>query len=321
MKRIFTLALCCGLFFAFFGTSCKKFENGQTVPAYIHIDSITLDPNLDYNTYGANTTNITDAWVYVDDQIIGCYELPATFPVLKNGRHKVSIYGGIKVGGISAARAPYPFYQPRIYKAEEAINLVEDSIVILNPIINYYSIDDIKMQWKEDFESGSITLNAMAESDTALVHVSGNEALLLADFPEFSAYSGKVVLPPDSLHFYLSSFNELKELPTNGDYCMLELDYNCNAPFTVGMIYCTNYLEKEAPLVTIQPTDTVNALPHRWKKIYINIGPICVEHEDASYFKVYLTSHVYNSIEDGYVEKVPDYQRYYYFDNLKLISR
>lgn len=321
MRKISTLVLFCCLFFAFLGTSCKKFEGGQTIPAYIHIDSIIVNPNIDYPTFGANTSNITDAWVYVDDQIIGCYELPATFPVLKKGNHKVSVYAGIKVGGIAAARSPYPFYQPREYKGAETINLVEDSIVTINPVVNYYPIDVLTMHWKEDFESGTITLSSMAESDTIVERVSGDEALHLPDFPEYSSYSGRVQLPPDSLHFYASTFSELKDLPTNGSYCMLELNYNCNAPFTVGVLYCQNYIEKEAPLVTIQPTDTEHSRPNRWKKIYINIGPICVEHENASYFKIYFTSHVYTSVEGNYNEVIPDYQRYYYFDNLKLISR
>ena len=42
-------AVACGLLLA----SCQKFSGSQTVPAYIHIDSISLD--CDYYTYGANT--------------------------------------------------------------------------------------------------------------------------------------------------------------------------------------------------------------------------------------------------------------------------
>ena len=38
--------------------SCKKFEGSQKVPAYIHIDSITLE--CDYSQYGANTSKITE---------------------------------------------------------------------------------------------------------------------------------------------------------------------------------------------------------------------------------------------------------------------
>ena len=315
MRKSFTFVLSVCFIVAIFGTSCKKFKDGQTIPAYIHIDSICVNPNQDYPTFGANTANITDSWVYVDDQIIACYELPATFPVLKNGKHKVSIYGGIKVNGIGAARAAYTFYQPRVF---EKLNLVEDSIINLNPVLDYYPIDILKMQWKEDFESGTITLSDMEESDVAVERVSGDENLQLPNFPEYSSYSGKVTLPADSLHFYASTFSELKDLPTDGKECLLELDYNCNTPFTVGVIYCENYVEHEAPLVTIQATDTVHTIPQKWKKIYINIGPTCVAHEGASYFKIYFTSHVYKNEAQ---EVIPNHTRLYYFDNLKLISR
>ena len=128
-------------------SSCRKFEGSQTVPAYIHIDTITV--NCDYFVYGANTSKISDAWVYVDDDAIGCFELPATFPILKKGPRKVAVYGGIKSNGIAAVRAPYPFYKPQVY---EGLNLVEDSIVNLNPVLTYYPIGaGVEKGWMEDF--------------------------------------------------------------------------------------------------------------------------------------------------------------------------
>ena len=75
--------------------SCRKFEGSQKVPSYIHIESIEVDSLTDYFVYGANTHKITDAWVYVDDNLVGIYELPSTFPVLKKGQHKVAVRGGI----------------------------------------------------------------------------------------------------------------------------------------------------------------------------------------------------------------------------------
>ena len=292
-------------------TSCKKFENGIEVPSYIHIDSITV--SCDYYTYGASTSHITDAWVYIDDQIIGCYELPATFPVLKKGPHKVTIYGGIMVDGRSAARAPYSFYAPMVYRD---LNLVQDSIVKLNPVLNYYDLGlGTNVGWKEDFEQGS-TLVKTAESDTSLFRVGYPEAWH-AD-PLHSSFSGRVILPPDSLHFTLANSDPLTNLPTNSNPVLLEMDYNCNAAFTVGLIYYKDYKVTEWPLVTVTPTDSINAMPGLWKKIYINFGPTLVENRNAEYFKVYVTSHVYKGTSAEYV---PDRTRYYYFDNMKLFYK
>lgn len=295
--------------------SCRKFEGSQTIPAYIHIESIVVDSLTDYFTYGATTSKITDAWVYVDDDPIGCFELPATFPVLKHGPHKVTIYGGIMSNGIAAARASYPFYKPQIY---ESLNLVEDSIINLQPVLNYYPIGGgVEKGWMEDFETAN-TLLPVAGSDTSIIRINGSEAWHSSN----SFYSGKIVLPPDSLDFTVATADEYSFHTGYLQYCMVEMDYNCNDAFFVGVMYYKNYQLVKHPLLRIQPTDTINDMPQRWNKIYVNIGPIMNENVTASYFKIYFTSDL--SVAPVYGE--PDYvqankQRYYYFDNLKLFYR
>ena len=301
--------------FAMAFSSCRKFEGSQTIPAYIHIESIVVDSLTDYFTYGAPTSKITDAWVYVDDDPVGCFELPATFPILKKGPHKVSIYGGIMSNGIAAARAPYPFYKPQIY---ETLNLVEDSIITLHPVLNYYPIGGgVEKGWMEDFETAN-TLLPVAGSDTSIIRINGVEAWHSTN----SFYSGKIVLPPDSLDFTVATADEYSFHSGYLQYCMVEMDYNCNDAFFVGVMYYKNYQLVKHPLLRIQPTDTVNDMPQRWNKIYVNIGSIMNENVTASYFKIYFTSDL--SVAPVYGE--PDYvqankQRYYYFDNLKLFYR
>ena len=317
MTRNFTFLTLLGLAFLSLATvSCKKFEGGQTIPSYIHIDSISV--SADYFVYGATTHKITDAWVYVDDQIVGCFELPATFPVLKKGPHKVSIYGGIKVDGRTAVRSPFPFYQPFVY---QKLNLVEDSIVNLQPVLNYYPIGEgVNIAWSEDFENANTLLKDVG-SDTSAIRVTGPEAWHSVN----SFWSGKVELPPDSLDFTLVNADNLDFYSSisNGVYCMLEMDYNCNDTFFVGVQYYKQYQLVKWPLVKVTPTDKEHDKPQRWNKIYINIGPIINENYTASYFKVYFTSDL-TTEEDLYYNH--EYQpinepRYYYFDNLKLLYR
>lgn len=301
------------VFLAMSLTSCKKFDGSQQVPSYIHIESITVDPLTDYYTYGANSNKITDAWVHVDDQLIGVYELPATFPVLKKGPHKVAIYGGIKVDGRSGARDRYPFYKPIIY---QNLELVEDSIVNLNPVLNYYPIGEgTNVAWMEDFENTN-TLLSDTTSAISLFRISGNEAWHSVN----SFWSGKVELPPDSLDFTIATADEFDFYKgMNGVYCMLEMDYNCNDTFFVGVQYFSDYQLVSWPLVKVTPTDKTHDKPQRWNKMYVNIGPSMNNNADASYFKIYFTSNLYTVYE-------PDYHpisepRYYYFDNLKLLYR
>ena len=317
MSRNFTVFILLGLaFLSLSVSSCKKFEGSQTIPSYIHIDSISVSG--DYFVYGAMTRKITDAWVYIDDQIIGCYELPTTFPVLKKGPHKVTIYGGIMTNGISSDRAPYPFYQPWV---SQKLNLVEDSIVNLQPVLNYYPVGEgFNIAWNEDFENTN-TLIKDVGSDTSAIRITGSEAWRSVN----SFWSGKVELPPDSLDFTLVNSEELTfyDSISNGVYCMLEMDYNCNDTFFVGVQYYKQYQLMKWPLVKVVPTDKTHDKPQKWNKIYINIGPTINQNDDASYFKIYFTSDLTTDVDLYYGQEYHPISepRYYYFDNLKLLYR
>jgi len=315
MTRRFTFCLLLGTaLMALSFSSCRKFSGSQTVPAYIHIESIQLDSLTDYFVYGANTQKITDAWVYVDDNLIGTYELPATFPVLKNGPHKVAVYAGIKVDGRSPARDIYPFYRPCVY---QQVNLVEDSIINLNPVVTYYPIGDgANIAWMEDFETTN-TMLPDDNSDTVLFRCTGSEAWHSTN----SFWSGKVELPPDSLDFMIATADEFDFYKSfnAGVYCLLEMDYNCNDTFFVGVQYMKDYQLTTTPLVKVTPTDKTHEKPQRWNKIYINIGPQMNNNPWASYFKIYITSNL-STIYDPPYTPISE-PRYYYFDNLKLIYR
>jgi hypothetical protein len=300
LKKLRLLSIFCAsaLLLSFF--SCNKFEHDQTVPSYIRIDSIGL--NTDYFTYGANTHKITDAWIYVDDQIVGGFELPATIPILQSGTHKLTIYGGIKVNGIAAARAPYSFYTAKIY---EAFELFEDSIISINPVLSYYGLNSMNVRWIEDFENGTISIGKTSSSDTSIYRVGGEEAYS----SQYSSFSGKVALAPDD-SFTIATSKEFADLPSDGSACMLEMDYNCSDTFFVGMYYKENNTITELPLVAVGPTDAVSGIPNRWNKIYINLGPNVVEYNSADYFEIYMTR-----------KNVQNETKYYYFDNLKLLYR
>ena len=295
-------------------SSCHKFP-GQSVPSYLRIDSIGLD--CDYYTYGANTSNFTDAWVYIDDQIIGCYELPATIPVLAKGRHEVTVRGGICVNGIGDSRSFYTLVRP----TADTLNLVEDSIVHYNPKVTYYPINEgVQIGWMEDFETTN-ALVPLTQSDADIMRVGPEDSHIWLHEPN-SYHSGKIQLPPDSLDFYVTSSDEFAFHKDYVAYCLLEMDYNCNDAFFVGLSYLENYKLTYHPLVQVQPTDKQHEVPDRWKKIYINLGPFMNEHVDAEYFKLYFTSDLTVAEELGQEPYHPlDEPRYYYFDNLKVLYR
>ncbi|HEY0262319.1 MAG TPA: hypothetical protein VGB95_04790, partial [Chitinophagales bacterium] len=93
-------------FFAVLLDGCSMPNNG--IPVYIQIDSMSVQTNQ--STQGSASSKITDAWLYVNGEQIGVFELPAKIPVLKSGDLRVSISAGIKDNGIANTRAAYPFY-------------------------------------------------------------------------------------------------------------------------------------------------------------------------------------------------------------------
>ena len=103
------------------------------------------------------------------------------------------------------------------------------------------------------------------------------------------------------------------------NFCMLEMDYKCNDTFFVCLMYYSDYTLYRQPLVKVVPTDKEHALPEVWKKMYVNLGGYMNTEVDASYFKVYFTSNLTTQYDPPY--HPINEQRYYYFDNLKVIYR
>ena len=106
MRNVKNYILVLVILFGF--NSCSKDELEATIPSYISIDKFTISTN--YSTQGTSSSNITDAWVYIDNDLVGIFELPAKFPVLKEGNVKIDVYPGIKENGISERRSKYIFY-------------------------------------------------------------------------------------------------------------------------------------------------------------------------------------------------------------------
>ncbi len=285
------------IFFAFAGilqTGCNKFEGDQFVPAYLRIDTIRF--STEYATQGSNTHNITDAWVYVNGQLIGAFELPATFPVLARGTQRLEIRPGIKLNGIAATRVPYPFMKPIIV---DNFGFFEDSVVRFNPQTNYY--ENLRFLWKEDFENISLTLEKTNQSDTSIYRTepaNNPEAWLSGN----SAHSGFVHLQGNRKFFRIITFQGFN-LPGNGSPVFLELDYKCDKAFGLGLLARIDNTIETFPLVVINKS-------LKWNKIYINLTPVVSSYNNAEYFKIYFES-----------ELGTDTEARFYFDNIKLIHR
>ncbi len=292
MRKNFTLSFVIVALLVAFG-SCRKFEGDQSIPAYLRIDSASLQ--TDYSQFGSNTHKITDSWVYVNDQLIGAFEHPATFPVLARGDNKLEIRPGIKLNGISATRVPYPFYRPFILTD---FTFFEDSIVSVSPEFIYY--DNTLIPWKEDFEDISISLEKTARSDTTIRKTAPHDPDAYSS--EHSAYSGLIHLKGSVKTFQIATAESFA-LPGLGRPVFLEIDYKCDKPFGVGLIV------EEFGTITFLPLVIVNT-SEIWNKIYINLGPNISLYSSSARFKPYFEGNLDSEEEARF-----------FFDNIKLVHR
>jgi hypothetical protein len=250
MKKIIALILVTSVF------SCKK-KDIDNIPSYITINSVILDGN--------STHNITDAWVYIDDNLQGVYELPANFPILEKGIHKLRVKAGIKDNGISASRIPYPFYSSYIIDEQDFKN---EENKLITPIFSY--LDNILLDEKsEDFEDGhNLVIDAIHNTFS---------------IPLDEGYG--VIKLTDSILSTQVSTQPFEGLPQAGAPVYLELDYKCNTQFLIGV-----YINP--PPFSGLPVATKELLwinkKEEWNKIYVNLTPTISEGVGANSFTIFI---------------------------------
>ena len=267
--------------------SCEKIHPKADVPSYIQISSIDLTTNT--SSEGSNNNNITDAWVFIDDNLVGVYELPATFPVLGKGNHEVMVRAGIKKNGMSSSRVIYPFYD----KYSITTNLTENEISAIQPSIQYYS--NLQFSLLEDFELGT-SLEKSGSSDTTLELISSFNGVQL------DSKCAAIYLDQNKTYFEIATSASQFSLPL-GTPIYLEVSFLCSSAFSIGVFKNTTLgLEKTNPYITINPTSI-------WKTIYIDINDATKSHTNALSFEIYFAGTIDNELTESYV----------LLDNIKLI--
>lgn len=286
MKFFYRGYLALFLLLPLFFSSCSVINPAEEIPSYIHIDSISLSTNN--AQHGSNSHKITDAWVYVNDQLIGAFELPANIPVLEEGVKEVKVRAGIKVNGISATRSRYPFYN--LY--EETVNLVTGQAITVNPTVTYFA-SFVPFELIEGFENAGVSFTDTLNSDTTLV---------ILNSPDPNVFEGNrsgAVYLDDAHPRFLGISAGTFSIPTNGADAFLELNYKCNQHFSLGIIGGTiDYREA----IVLNPTSG-------WNKIYIRLSEL------ASLGPVYGSYRLYFAMQKESSVSLSEL----YLDNIKLI--
>ncbi|MBC8147336.1 MAG: hypothetical protein H8E98_05070 [Bacteroidetes bacterium] len=269
--------------------SCEIINPDDPIPCYLEINELNLK-----TVYGQGTAshNITDAWVYVDDKPIGAFELPAKFPVIADGVHKLTIMAGIKLHGIASTRVYYPLYKP----ITANINFIKGEVIILDSLIDLSTTynDNVSFAWIEDFEEGGVSIDSVLGSETRIYKTQ------LQAFE--GDWSGKINLH-DTIDSFLAKSIDKYVLPKNNTPVFLELNYKTDYPFEVG-VYSNEpqgYSVRHEVL-TINPKNS-------WNKIYINLTPTVSREVNAIDFNIYFRSILDDATNEAEI----------FIDNIKLV--
>ena len=269
MKRVLILVLPCLLFFG-----CIK---NNPDPSWLEVGVWELEENPNsINETGVLTHNISDAWVYMDGELVGVFEVPFKIPILAEGSHKFTIYPAVKNNGISATKKIYPFLQGY----EVTLDLVQNETVSINPVTRYFS--SLKF-WIEDFEDPSFDI---ADGPTSPVSLQSSTDPSVLN-PEINGgYFGRVQLDATNDHWIGSTTANMQSLMMNlprGQEVYLEIDYhNTNQLVTGVLAISSTGAATDNVNIRLNPQDEGAVV---WKKIYIDLREIVSASSTAEYFE------------------------------------
>jgi hypothetical protein len=262
---------------------CDIINPTEEAPAYIRVNTVSFENEIDQ---GFPSHNITDVWVFADEQEVGIYEVPATFPVFFEGEREMLIAGGVKINGISSVRDQYPMISAFIRDRE----LIPGDTITINPTFRYSPATEfIKV---ETFEFGN-SFDATAASDYDIE--TGPEA--------FEGARAAVVRMDQDTTFFEARTDPFN-LINDGRPVFLELDYKNNQIFDVLIrISQAGGSPVDAYLITLSAKED-------WNKIYIDLQEAISIYNGFEY-QIVLQALKSPDVEVGEI----------FLDNMKILQR
>ncbi len=271
------------LFLGLILSACVK---NNPDPAWLEVTEWTLEANPTLNgEEGQLTHKLSDAWVYVDEELIGVFEVPFKIPILKEGTASIRIYPTIRVNGIAATKMRNEHMVP----FEVSGVFVKNQTLTIAPKTHYK--DNVNF-WTEDFED--INIKITDDPNTSSAHLTlANDTLKWFN----GNYYGKVLLSAqDSMWIAYTNQDQQLSIPKNKQ-AMLEIDYCNSVDFTHYLLFVNSNGTNENIMRTMRqsPLSTL-----RWKKIYILLSEVITAGPNNSNyiqaFKAFYDSSISNNL-------------------------
>lgn len=265
-------------------SGCKLFDRTEEIPSYLRINSVNFNS---FSNQGSSSHQITDVWVFMDDELIGAFEIPCTIPILDEGSHRFLIRAGIKMNGTTTTRAIYPSYKGW----DSTFTINRGQVVSVIPWFQYFPATDFV--WLEDFDSPGQSFTDSGAIVQNVFHITTNPTDVFE-----GGKSGYAKLDTDSNDLFIRSqfYTGLYPAPS---FVYMELNYRCDQPFSVGIM--TRQYEYRN-VATISPKST-------WGKIYINLTDAVNQAPSSTGYAFYITQRLPGNVSESYL----------YLDNIKVV--
>ncbi len=265
--------------------SCVKEEAVQ--PTFIQIPEVMVSPK---GGQGTADHDISEIWVYVDNELLGAFSVGNSFPVISEKPFSLDLFAGIRENGQALDPRIYPFYQ----SLQVPLQPTPDETQTVRPVFPYHSATLFKLM--EDFEQGH-SLDDDLDGDP--------ETLLeITDQRPIEGKSARGTLTQEHPVLEVATSEIINDLPTTGESAFLELQYRSDVPVQVGLRgHGTGITPASFYKLVLFPTEES-------RKIYINIAPDLQASQLQGYQVIFLaTFDVDLKLSDQLI----------YFDNIKLL--
>lgn len=265
-------------------TACPP--DAEVAPAFIEVEDIALSTN---SGEGANTTAITEVWVFANNSFIGAFPLPARIPVARVGSTELRFEAGIRQNGISRTPDIYEFYAP----ITRNLDLQPGNTIDLGTLTTTYRTD-AQFAFIEGFETNS--------SRVFTDQVVGEATLIpVQDVVRSGSFSGRLQLSTDDPLVELGTADPLSGLTDERPYVWLEVDFRSTAPVVWG-------IQGNIGIEPVRLFDPGFQPRNEWTKIYFNLSEIIVR-STLDEYRLVLSALLPEGSENAEV----------YLDNVKLL--
>ena len=247
----------------FLWEGCNVINPPESVPTYIHIDSFQFKETAGFPIL---THQITNVWVYYNNNPVGSFDLPATIPVIAAGNGNLSIFPGIAVDGLNSLNGIYPFYQSDTF----SFTAQPGKTIIHEPHTQFYTdaidtpISDFTFVGHPLFgkwsQGGNIGMTVVTADSLTLGGTYGGAGSILLTNPGDSSVDSSFV-----------AFS----IPAGAAF--IEFDYKNDVPFAVG-------LQANLSGVSSTPYYLGGAYASStWQKFYLSVADFNAEYKGDSY--------------------------------------